>query len=236
MILVLNKVELEGRAVMASTRLLWTDPQLLLFTGICFIKCSVLFVDLNFSFAGNGQSRFSPSIVRTWGFVNIYWFGQYLLLSVHHSVFVFRMCCPNLVSSQNQVKEFHSWFLLCWNFCSLWAERLSIIWESFTQFQEKLHRAHCSVWSNCRKRNPIKDKILLILRNSFVHLHINSLIILLSFLLATLVTANLEIKGKTLWYGPPNSRDVGRLFQVKGAISDFILRAASKNVLQSWRL
>lgn len=69
-VLVLNKVELEGKAVTASARLLWTDPQLLLFFALDKANSiNVLFADLKFSSAENGLSSFSPSVVRTWGFV-----------------------------------------------------------------------------------------------------------------------------------------------------------------------
>lgn len=118
--LVLNKVELEGKAVVASMRPLATEPQLLLFFALekaNFIN--VFYVDLKFSSAA--ENGLSPYVIRTWGvcvFVKIYWFGQYFPISPSHNsskvvIFVFHLCCPNLVSSQNQLKEFHCWFLPC---------------------------------------------------------------------------------------------------------------------------
>lgn len=113
-----------------------------------------------------------------------------------------------------------------------------MICESFSQFQEELHRTSSNslysyVRPNCREKKKKGEKIVIILRNSLVHICINSLTILPSFLLHYSCNSR---KGKTFWCGPPGLYDVGRSFEVKGTVSDFIQRAASKNVLQSWEL
>lgn len=119
-IFVRNKVELEGRAVVASTKPLATDPQLLLSSALEKVNfINVFYVNLKFSSsAGNGQSSFHPMVLELGGLCThkdlLVWTVLAYICPSHNSkvvvILVFHLCCPNLVSSQNQLKEFHSCF------------------------------------------------------------------------------------------------------------------------------
>lgn len=61
---------MEGRAVVASTKPLATDPQLLVsFTLEKVNFINVFYVDLKFSSAGSGQSSFHPMVLELGGVV-----------------------------------------------------------------------------------------------------------------------------------------------------------------------
>lgn len=131
-IFVLNKAELEGKAVRASTRPLWSDPQLLFFA---FDKANSSYVYLwawSSLLLAVGKVVFHPVLLELEGLC----ICKYLLVwTVFASLsiaryFFFRMCCPNLVFSQNQVKEFHSWFFCHVETSAHCEQRLSIIWEN----------------------------------------------------------------------------------------------------------
>lgn len=107
---------MEGRAVVASTKPLATDPQLLLSFALEKVNfINVFYVDLKFSSTGSGQSSFHPMVLELGGLCThkdlLVWTVLAYICPLRNSskfvvILVFHLCCPNLVSSQNQLKNF----------------------------------------------------------------------------------------------------------------------------------
>lgn len=133
-IFVLNKAELEGKAVRASTRPLWSDPQLLFFA---FDKANSSYVYLwawSSLLLAVGKVVFHPVLLELEGLC----ICKYLLVwTVFASLSIARYFFFSYVLSQpgfftksgERVPQLV--FLPCWNFCSLWAEAQHHLREHF---------------------------------------------------------------------------------------------------------